>query len=224
MRILVLAALMLLGLMLPARADTPPRVSNCRQMSMHCCHFWPILGFNNGLRPTEPRLRRNPRHAPTKPPAPSHPLADYVSAIRATSHGFARALPTLPGQFAKAWSVLVTDVEEVSPAGLIGLFGAFAAVGFGAAWLYRRTSSGFEARVAHMSRTTRRGQLIALGSRFILQSWARRDHRRGWHRHLRCPGLLARRRREDRACLSARIRHRVVRPCFAAVSFVATGH
>ena len=166
MRVLILAALILLGVMLPARADTAP---SKEQLPPNIDALLSLLA-DPGVQQWLEAHRATPAttqvpDAPTQVPPPSHPLADYVSAIRAHIYGLARALPTLPDQFAAAWSILVTDVDEVGPIGLVGLVGALAAAGFGAAWLYRRATSGFEARIARLPVNTRRSQLIAHGSR-----------------------------------------------------------
>ena len=167
MRVLILAALILLGVMLPGRADTAPSNEKLPPNIDALLSLLADPGVQNWLEAhrAAPGTTQVPG-APTQAPPPSHLLADYVSAIRAHIHSLARALPTLPDQFATAWSILVTDVEEVSLAGLIGLFGAFAAAGFGAEWLYRRATLGFDARIARLPVITRRDQLIALVSRF----------------------------------------------------------
>ena len=170
MRALMFAALVLLGVMLPARADNAP--SN-EQLPPNIDALLTLLA-DPGVQQWLEAHRAAPGTTPVSaPPAkeqpPSHPLADYVAAIRGHIYGLARALPTLPDQFARAWSILVADVDAVGPAGLIGLVGALAAVGFGADWLYRRATSGFKGRVARLPVNTGRGQLIALGSRFAYE-------------------------------------------------------
>ena len=166
MRALFLAVFMLLGVMLPARADTAP---SKEQLPPNIDALLSLLA-DPGVQQWLEAHRATPATtqvpgAPTPAPPPSHPLADYVSAIRAHIYGLARALPTLPDQFAAAWSILVADVDDIGPAGLVGLVGALGAAGFGAAWLYRRATSGFEAHIARLPVNTRRRQLVAHGSR-----------------------------------------------------------
>ena len=170
MRVLILAALMLVGVMLPARADTAP--SN-EQLPPNIDALLTLLadpGVQHWLEAhrAAPGTTQASRQPAAEQP-PSHPLADYVAAIRGHIYGLARAVPTLPNQFARAWSILVADVDEVGPAGLVGLIGALAAVGFGAGSLYRRATSGFKGGVARLPVNTGRGQLIALGSRFAYE-------------------------------------------------------
>jgi small-conductance mechanosensitive channel len=167
-RVLILAALMLLGLMLPARADTAP---SKEQLPPNIDALLTLLadpGVQDWLKAhgAAPGTTQVSPAAPAEEPPPSHLLADYVSAIRTHLYGLARALPTLPEQFANAWSILVTDVEVDGLAQLIALVGVFAAAGFGSVWLYRRATSGFEARIALLPVNTGRDLLIALGSQF----------------------------------------------------------
>lgn len=166
MRVLILAALMLLGVMLVARADTAPPNEQLPPNIEALLSLLADPGVQKWLETHKAASATTPvSPVSTQVPPPSHPLADYVRAVRAHVHGLARALTTLPDEFAAAWSILVTDAEKVGLAGLIGLFGLFAAVGFGAEWLYRRATSGFMTRVAQLHVATRRGQLIALASR-----------------------------------------------------------
>jgi small-conductance mechanosensitive channel len=167
MRVLILAALMLLGIMPVARADTAPPNEQLPPNIEALLSLLADPGVQKWLETHKAASATMPvSPASTQVPPPSHPLADYVRAVRAHVHGLARALTTLPDEFAAAWSILVTDAEKVGLAGLIGLFGLFAAVGFGAERLYWRATSGFMNRVAQLHVATRRGQLMALASRF----------------------------------------------------------
>ncbi|MGO7422440.1 mechanosensitive ion channel family protein, partial [Rhizobium ruizarguesonis] len=166
MRVLILAALMLLGVMLVARADTAP---SSEQLPPNVEALLSLLadpGVQKWLE-THKAASATTEVPPitTQTPHLSHPLADYVGAVRAHIHGLARALTTLPDEFATAWSILVADAEKVGLAGLVGLFGLFAAAAFGAERLYRRATSGFMTRVAQLDVATRRGQVMALASR-----------------------------------------------------------
>ncbi|NEJ91406.1 mechanosensitive ion channel [Rhizobium leguminosarum] len=166
MRVLILAALMLLGVMLVARADTAPSSEPLPPNIEALLSLLADPGVQKWLE-THKAASATTQVPPITTQAPhlSHPLADYVGAVRAHIHGLARALTTLPDEFAAAWSILVADAEKVGLAGLVGLFGLFAAAAFGAERLYRRATSGFMTRVAQLDVATRRGQVMVLASR-----------------------------------------------------------
>jgi hypothetical protein len=82
------------------------------------------------------------------PPAAEIPAApsasDFMlwsSAIRAHLRGLGQAVPAIPAEFAGASSTIMTEIKGRGPGAILVLFAAFAALGFGAEFLFRRAVS-----------------------------------------------------------------------------------
>lgn len=165
MRASVFAIFMLLGFAFPCEAEPVPVGE---QLPPHVDEFLSLLA-DPGVQKW---LEAHKAPAGTVPVAPaqaaplSHPLADYVSAVRSHIYGLAKALPALPDQFAAAGSILAADIERVGLPALFGLFVMLGAVAFGARWLYERGTKGFLTRAAQLPIASRREYLIALSARF----------------------------------------------------------
>ncbi len=75
---------------------------------------------------------------------PSGMLADRLAAIRQHLQMLAAALPTLPDEFQRAGIILSLEFEENGVVSVLLLILAFAALGFGAEWLFYWAASGIE--------------------------------------------------------------------------------
>lgn len=75
---------------------------------------------------------------------PSSLLADRVAAIHQHLQTLAAALPTLPDEFERAWIILSLEFEEHGLVSVLLLILAFAALGFGAEWLFYWAAAGVE--------------------------------------------------------------------------------
>jgi small-conductance mechanosensitive channel len=75
---------------------------------------------------------------------PSSLLADRVATIRQHLQMLAAALPTLPAEFERAWIILSLEFEENGIISVLLLILAFAALGYGAEWLFYWAAAGVE--------------------------------------------------------------------------------
>ncbi len=75
---------------------------------------------------------------------PSGLFADRVAAIRQHLQTLAAALPTLPAEFERAGIILSLEFEENGIISVLLLILAFAALGFGAEWLFYWAAAGVE--------------------------------------------------------------------------------
>ena len=62
----------------------------------------------------------------------------WSNAIRAHLRGIGQAIPAVPGEFSGASSTIMTEINGRGPGAILLLFAAFAALGFGAEFLFRR--------------------------------------------------------------------------------------
>ena len=62
----------------------------------------------------------------------------WSNAIRAHLRGIVQAIPAVPGEFAGARSTIMTEINGRRPGAILLLFAAFAALGFGAEFVFRR--------------------------------------------------------------------------------------
>jgi small-conductance mechanosensitive channel len=62
----------------------------------------------------------------------------WSNAIRAHLRGIVQAIPAVPGEFAGARSTIMTEINGRRPGAVLVLFAAFAALGFGAEFVFRR--------------------------------------------------------------------------------------
>lgn len=82
------------------------------------------------------------------PPAAEIPAAPSASdfmlwsnAIRAHLRGLEQAIPAISAEFSGASSTIMTEIKGRGPGAILVLFAAFAALGFGAEFLFRRAVS-----------------------------------------------------------------------------------
>jgi len=65
----------------------------------------------------------------------------WSNAIRAHLRDLGQAIPAIPAEFAGASSTIMTEIKGRGPGAILVLFAAFAALGFGAEFLFRRAVS-----------------------------------------------------------------------------------
>lgn len=96
--------------------------------------------------------------------SPSRDLTMRLEAIRRHVAALAAALPALPGEFRRAGAPLYLDLQERGLLELLLLALGFAALGFGAEWLFRRATAGVRERIsaAHPGTVGERLRLIGL--------------------------------------------------------------
>src|SRR5262249_2153174 len=93
-----------------------------------------------------------PQDAKLPPPPPAHPApnamapAERSSAldrIRDHMREMAAAIPTLPAQFDRAWTILGLEFEDEGVIGIIALILGLVAVGLGLVWVAFRYTQGY---------------------------------------------------------------------------------
>ncbi|MGE3872451.1 MAG: mechanosensitive ion channel family protein [Parvibaculaceae bacterium] len=77
---------------------------------------------------------------------PSHFFADYVAAIRNHIYGLASAMKDLPAQFERAAAMLLDDIDESGPLGLLALVVVLVGCCFFSGLIYRRAVAKFVRR------------------------------------------------------------------------------
>jgi small-conductance mechanosensitive channel len=92
-------------------------------------------------------------------------MAGRVDAIRAFLQELAAAIPMLPDEFARAWTILATERQEQGGPRVVVLLAVFAALGFGLEWLFWWATSGFRDRMVATRLETTRDRLRAIGLR-----------------------------------------------------------
>ncbi|ATU95786.1 hypothetical protein B5P45_18870 [Phyllobacterium zundukense] len=83
--------------------------------------------------------------APAAAETPVAPAADefmlWSNAVRSHLRGLGQAIPAIPAEFSGASSTIMTEINGRGPGAILVLFGAFAALGFGAEFVFRRLVS-----------------------------------------------------------------------------------
>jgi small-conductance mechanosensitive channel len=97
--------------------------------------------------------------------SPSHDLATRLEAIRHHTAALAAALPALPDEFRRAGATLYLEVEERGPLKVLLLALGFAALGFGAEWLFRRATARVRERIGMAQPGTVGDRLRLIGLR-----------------------------------------------------------
>ena len=166
MRVFILTALLLYALIVPAHADNAPANEKLPPNVDALLSLLADPGVQKWLEAHKDAPVKSEAVPIAETSPRSHPLAEYVSAIRNHIYRHAKALPTLPDEIASAASVLAADIAEVGVMGLTGLLAVLVALSFGAHWLYRRMTSGFVARIAELPVSDGRNRLVAHGARF----------------------------------------------------------
>ncbi|WP_395681140.1 mechanosensitive ion channel domain-containing protein [Inquilinus sp.] len=96
---------------------------------------------------------------------PSHDLATRLEAIRHHTAALVAALPALPDEFRRAGATLYLEVEERGPLKVLLLALGFAALGFGAEWLFRRGTARVRERIGSAQPGTAGERLRLIGLR-----------------------------------------------------------
>jgi len=106
------------------------------------------------------------------PSAPAGPemtasgdIANRVAAIREHLQALAAALPTVPAEFERAGIILSLEFEENGVGSVLLLIAAFAALGFGVEWLFRRVTRGLQTWIVHVPLDTVGERLRAVAIR-----------------------------------------------------------
>jgi moderate conductance mechanosensitive channel len=92
-------------------------------------------------------------------------MAARLDATREFLRDLAVAIPTLPAELRRAWATFASEFRERGPPGVLLLLGAFAVLGFGLEWLFRRVTTGFRQRIAATSLDTVHDRLQVLWMR-----------------------------------------------------------
>lgn len=107
---------------------------------------------------------------------PGASAASEISALsvsvlldRAKAHvdAMREAVPRLPGQFARAWTILELEFEEEGIVGIVLLIGVFLAAGFGLDWLVRRAATPYRNWMKALPYDTPQGRVKNLGARIV---------------------------------------------------------
>ena len=152
------AALILAGLFAGAPAataqDAPPAAADATQPAVQ--RFLDLLA-DPAVRDWLAQQNVAGRTATTPGPAaadpsgaaasPSRDLTMRLEAIRRHVAALAAALPALPDEFRRAGATLYHDLQERGLLELLLLALGFAALGFGAEWLFRRATAGVRERI-----------------------------------------------------------------------------
>ena len=121
------------------------------------------------------------------------------------------AVPTLPAQFERAWTILELEFEETGLVGIVALILGLVAVGLGLVWIVFRLTQGYRDWMKAMPNGTPQGRVKNLGARLVYGAIMTVDvHLRHGRR---VPGVqLAAAAARDRARLPRRWRSSPGRP------------
>ncbi|MRG55691.1 mechanosensitive ion channel [Phyllobacterium sp. SYP-B3895] len=95
--------------------------------------------------------------------ASANDFMKWSNAIRAHLRGIGEAIPEVPGEFEEASDTIMTEVHGRGPGAILVLFAGFAALGFGAEFIFRRlVGRAHERSLANVTeaRTTARHHVI----------------------------------------------------------------
>ena len=87
------------------------------------------------------------RAATSGPDSPQEVMANRLDAMRAFLHELVAAVPTLPSELGRAWTVLSSELEAQGLLGVVALLAVFAGLGFGLEWLFWWATTGFRERM-----------------------------------------------------------------------------
>ena len=104
----------------------------------------------------------------SKPAPEAESVSQYVDgrigAIRGHFVALGSALPDLPNEFERAYSVLQADIPRRGTVVVLVLF--FAALGFGVEWLFRKATQKTRERLVSLPMETVRDRLLLVAARF----------------------------------------------------------
>jgi len=172
----LLAALVLAGLLagtpLAAAQDTPPAEAEATQPAVQkfldlladpAVRDWLAQQNVAGKSTTTPApVGADPSGAAA---SPSHDLGARLEAIRRHVAALVAALPALPDEFRRAGATLYLELQERGPLKVLLLALGFAALGFGAEWLFRRATARVRERIGMAQAGTVGERLRLIGLR-----------------------------------------------------------
>jgi moderate conductance mechanosensitive channel len=92
-------------------------------------------------------------------------MAGRIDAMRAFLRDLAAAVPMLPDELGRAWTIFATERQTHGGPRLIVLLVVFAALGFGLEWLFWWSTTGFRERLIASGLDTVRERVRAIGMR-----------------------------------------------------------
>ena len=97
-------------------------------------------------------------------------LSSRLDAIRAHVKEITAAVPKLPEQFSRAWTILQLEFEDEGLLGIVALILGLVAVGLGITWTAFRLTSGYRDWMGAMPKGTPQGRVKNLGARLVYAS------------------------------------------------------
>jgi moderate conductance mechanosensitive channel len=94
-------------------------------------------------------------------------ITSVLDSTRAHIEEMIRAVPLLPGQFARAWTILQLEFQDKGLVGIVILIVGFAAVGFGVDWVVRRLASDYRRWMISLPPDTPHNRVKSLGARLL---------------------------------------------------------
>jgi small-conductance mechanosensitive channel len=94
-------------------------------------------------------------------------LSTALDVVRQHIAEMAEAIPTLPAQFARAWTILELEFEEEGIFGIVALILGLVAVGLGLVWVAYRLTKGYRDWMKAMPTATPQGRVRSLGARLV---------------------------------------------------------
>jgi small-conductance mechanosensitive channel len=98
--------------------------------------------------------------------SPQHVLATRLTRIRDHLHRLVAAVPQVPAELQRAWTVLSLELQERGLLQVLFLIATFVGLGFGVEWLFWRATTGVRARIGTAPLTTVGERLRTVGTRF----------------------------------------------------------
>jgi small-conductance mechanosensitive channel len=98
--------------------------------------------------------------------SPHQALAVRLTAVRGHLHGLLAALPEVPGELARAWTLLSQELQQRGMLQVLLLIATFVGLGFGAEWLFWQATAGIRARIVAAPLATVGERLRTVGARF----------------------------------------------------------
>ena len=94
-------------------------------------------------------------------------ISSALDMIRGHIKEMVDAVPTLPAQFARAWTILELEFEGVGLVGIVALILGLVAVGLGLVWIVFRLTQGYRDWMKAMPKGTPQGRVRSLGARLV---------------------------------------------------------
>lgn len=94
-------------------------------------------------------------------------VTSALDVIRTHIREMIAAIPTLPAQFQRAWTILQLEFEDEGLVGIVALILGLTAVGLGLTWIVFRRTQGYRQWMKSMPKGTPQGRLKNLGARLV---------------------------------------------------------